>query len=93
MTMMNPMFAIRCKFANRKLSAYLDLAKGSGLSHAQIVRVQSHLAECQKCSSKIQAYKEIQQAFEEITLPDDGVTGSLERLNLRLKEIADPTQT
>ncbi len=86
--MMNIAFALRCKWATRRLQRYLDMDPAAPLSESEVARVRAHIADCEKCSMSVAHYKQINSALRwlgESKVPDEA---SLNRLKSALDEIA-----
>jgi anti-sigma factor RsiW len=90
--MMNLFFAMRCKWATRRLQQYLDMDPAAELSAGEISRVRAHLAECQKCGTSVAEYKKISKTlrwFGDNQSPDEA---TLNRLKIKLNQISQPTK-
>ena len=90
--MMNLIFALRCKWTSRRLQQYIDMDPAAELSEREITRVRAHLTECEKCSSSVADYKKISKTlrwFGDNNAPDETM---LNRLKLKLNQIAPLTK-
>lgn len=83
--MMNLAVAVRCKINSHRLSRYIDRDPSAPLTEAEILKVQSHLAECEKCSAAVRDLtnmKSIMRWLGSSQLPDES---SIERLKKSLR--------
>jgi anti-sigma factor RsiW len=90
--MMNLVFALHCKWTARRLQQYIDMDPAAKLSEGEITRVRAHLAECEKCSTSVADYKKISKTLRwigESNVPDQT---TLNRLKLKLDQIAPLTK-
>ncbi len=90
--MMNLAFALRCKWTARRLQQYIDMDPAAELSAKEIAQVRNHLAECEKCSVSVADYKKISKTlrwFGDNNSPDET---TINRLKLKLNQIAQPTK-
>ena len=86
--MMNMAFALRCKWATRRLQRYLDMDPAAPLSESEVSRVRAHIADCEKCSTSVADYKQINSALRRLgasKVPDEM---SLLRLKSAIDQIA-----
>ena len=89
---MNLVFALRCKWTAHRLQQDIDMDPATKLSEGEITRVRAHLAECEKCSTSVADYKKISKTLHwigESNAPDES---SINRLKLKLDQIAPPTK-
>ena len=83
--MMNLVVAVRCKINSRRLSRYIDRDPSARLTESEILKVQSHLAECEKCSAAVRDLTNMKSTMRWLgpfLLPDES---SIERLKKSLR--------
>ena len=89
--MMNMAFALRCKWATRRLQRYLDMDPAASLSESEEARVRAHIADCEKCSTSVADYNQINSALRRLGVSQVPDEMSLLRLKSVIDEIA-PTK-
>jgi anti-sigma factor RsiW len=90
--MMNIVFAMRCKWTNRRLQRYIDMDPAAKLSEDEITRVRAHIAECERCTSSVEDYTKMKSALHwlgDLKAPDED---SLSRLRSKIDQIAPLTR-
>lgn len=83
--MMNLMMAMRCRITSRRLSRYIDRDPAAPLSASEILKVKSHLDECEKCTAAVRDLSNIKSTMRRLgsaQMPDES---SIERLKQSLK--------
>lgn len=83
--MMNLAVAVRCKINSRRLSRYIDRDPAAPLSESEILKVQLHLVECEKCAVAVRDLTNMKYAMRWLgssQMPDES---SIERLKQSLK--------
>lgn len=83
--MMNLVVAMRCKINSRRLSRYIDRDFSAPLSESEILKVEAHLAECEKCTAAVQELTKMKSTLRwlgALQIPDES---SIERLKQSLK--------
>lgn len=64
---MNPWDAARtmisCRWTARRVQRYLDADPSAPLTSDEVVRLEAHLAACQRCAAVLRDYRDLQQVF------------------------------
>ncbi len=48
---------LTCRWSARRIQRYLDADPSAALEHAEVRRLEAHLATCRRCSSAVEDYR------------------------------------
>ena len=89
--MMNLVVAMHCKLNSRRLSRYIDRDSSAPLTDSEILKVESHLAECDKCTAAFQDMTKMKSTMRWLgssqILDESSIKRLKQSLKLNFKEI------
>ena len=56
---------LTCRWAARRVQRYLDSDPSASLDAAEAYRLQAHLAECARCTRRVEEYRALGQALRD----------------------------
>lgn len=80
---------VTCWWTARRLQQYLDADLSMPMTHAQIQRLEEHLAECEKCASLTSEYRELAALLEHFSAALTPDPLLVRKIKTRLATIVD----